>query len=62
MSDIQDWEREAILNAGANGGEYLESIGITDLQSLTPHQWQTFLEVICIHYHAEHNRLKPCPF
>lgn len=60
--DIQDWETPAIQYGGAMGGEYLESIGITDLQLLSPDQWQTFLVTVTSNYHAEHNRLKPCPF
>lgn len=62
MTDIQDWEIPVILHGGAMGGEYLESIGKSDLATLTPAEWQAFLEVICTNYHAEHNRLKPCPF
>lgn len=62
MTDIQDWEIPAILHGGAMGGEYLESIGKSDLATLSSAEWQTFLQVICTNYHAEHNRLKPCPF
>lgn len=58
----EEWELPAIMHGGANGGEYLDSIGIYSLDKLSPEQWQTFLECICLNYHAEHNRLKPCPF
>lgn len=44
-------EHDAIMYGGQMGGEYLDSINITDLAALTPEQWQTFLEVVCLNYH-----------
>ena len=60
--DIQPFEIEAALYGGQMGGEYLESINVTDLTKLTPDQWQTFLVTVTSNYHAKHNELKPCPF
>lgn len=60
--DLQEWEILAILYGGQMGGEYLESINKYSLDQLTPEEWQTFLVTVCFNYHAEHNRLKPCPF
>jgi len=51
--DIQPHETEAALHAGRNAGEYLESIGKTDLAGLTKQEWQTFCEVICVNYTME---------
>ena len=62
MHDPQDWEIIAVHHGGSMGGEYLESINKSDLSQLTEEEWQTFLTVVCLNYHAEHNRLKPCPF
>jgi len=59
---MHDWEITAALYGGEMGGEYLEEIGKTDLRTLTPEEWSTFLQVVCSNYHAEHNRSKPCPF
>lgn len=47
-----DQEDEA-LNAGGNaGGEYLESIGVTDLAALDAVQWREFLARILEGYSA----------
>jgi hypothetical protein len=62
MTDMQPFEIEAALYGGQMGGEYLESIGVTDLKTLSSEQWRTFLVTVTSNYHAEHNRLKPCPF
>lgn len=61
-NDIQDWEREAVLYGGSMGGEYLESIKVFDLAKLTPSQWETFCEVVCMNYHAKRVELQPAPF
>jgi len=62
MTDMQPFEITASLHGGDMGAEYLESIGVFDLSKLTPDQWRTFLVTVTSNYHAEHNRLKPCPF
>lgn len=59
---VEPWENDAILYGGKCGGEYLESINKTDLATLTPDQWLTFLQVVTINYHSKHIELQPCPF
>ena len=44
-----DWtteENEMVLEAGKSGGQYLESIGITDLRALDKAQWLMFLRAV----------------
>lgn len=43
-------ERAAMTEGGMGGGEYLESIGKTDLVTLTQAEWDTFVEVIVTGY------------
>ena len=35
--------RDDVLRGGNEGGAYLDSVGQSDLQKLTPDQWSTFL-------------------
>lgn len=56
---MDDWELEAALYGGLYGGEYLESISITDLAELDLYQWGTFLECICKNYHQRYIELQP---
>ena len=44
--DWTDEENEMILEAGKSGGQYLESIGITDLRALAKGQWLMFLRSV----------------
>ena len=60
--DIDDYEKEALVFAGKMGGEYLDSIGKTDLAKLSIEEWNTFLEVICINFSQKKAELAPCPF
>mgnify|MGYP003661047186 FL=1 len=44
-----DWNEEEntmILEAGKSGGQYLDSIGITDLRALDKGQWLMFLRSV----------------
>lgn len=50
MVDPNEHEQAAIEAAGPVAGEYLESIGKTDLAVLTPDEWLTFLEVVVTAY------------
>lgn len=50
MIDPTPNERAAIAHAGAMGGEYLESIGKTDLARLTEAEWLTFIEAAITGY------------
>lgn len=40
------YETKALKEAGAQGGGYLDSIGVTDMAKLTPEEWETFLRTI----------------
>lgn len=50
MIDPTPNERAAIGHGGAMGGEYLESIGRTDLARLTEAEWLTFVEAVVTGY------------
>ena len=50
MIDPTPQEQEAINRAGELAGEYLESIGKTDLAKLEVDEWQTFLEAVVTGY------------
>lgn len=41
-ADFSQNEREAVLEGGGAGGEYLDKIGKTDLATLTEAEWTTF--------------------
>lgn len=48
--DMQDYEKKASHEAGKFAGEYLDSIGKTDLASLTAQEWKIFCETMCVNY------------
>lgn len=50
MIDPTEFELQAMEHAGTQGGEYLESIGKTDLAKLTADEWATFLNCVCSAY------------
>lgn len=50
MVDADAHEIAAIAAAGPLAGEYLESIGKTDLATLSEAEWLTFLEVVVTAY------------
>ena len=50
MIDPTPYERAAIAHGGAMGGEYLDSIGKTDLARLTEAEWLTFVEAAVTGY------------
>lgn len=60
--DIQDFEKQAAQYAGQMAGEYLESIKVFDLSKLTPSQWETFVEVVCMNFMMKRIELQPTPF
>jgi Family of unknown function (DUF6511) len=43
---FDEFERKALLVGGDKAGEYLDSIGVTDLANLQPEEWQQFLEKV----------------
>jgi hypothetical protein len=50
MIDPTPNERDAVAHGGAMGGEYLESIGKTDLAHLSEAEWLTFVEAMVTGY------------
>jgi len=50
MIDPTPNESEAMTVGGQQGGEYLESIGKTDLASLTETEWDRFLDAVVTGY------------
>lgn len=50
MIDPTPNEQAALRHGGSMGGEYLESIRLTDLARLTEDQWLTFVEAIVTGY------------
>lgn len=46
MIDPTQNEIDATMDGGRSGGQYLESIGKTDLVTLTEEEWKTFL--LCV--------------
>lgn len=39
-------EKNALADAGTQGGEYVESLGKTDLATWTPEEWTTFIDLV----------------
>jgi hypothetical protein len=50
MIDATPNERAAMAHGGAMGGEYLDSLGRTDLARLSVEEWHTFIEAIVTGY------------
>jgi hypothetical protein len=50
MIDPTPNERAAMAHGGAMGGEYLDSLGKTDLAQLSVEEWHTLIEVIVTGY------------
>ncbi len=50
MIDPTPNENAAMTHGGAVGGEYLDSLGKTDLAQLTLAEWQTLIEIIVTGY------------
>ncbi len=48
MSDreFDIYEKRALERAGEKAGEYLDTLGVTDLAKLHSEEWQTFLEIV----------------
>ena len=57
MVDYTRHEIEAMQAASEPAGAYLESLGKTDLATLSPDEWMTFVETVCLSYHNELRRL-----
>jgi Family of unknown function (DUF6511) len=50
MIDPTPNEQAAFVRGGELGGEYLDSIGKTNLETLEPDEWLTFVEAIVTGY------------
>jgi hypothetical protein len=50
MIDPTPNERAAVRHAGEMGGEYLESLGRTDLARLSEAEWLAFVEAVVTGY------------
>ena len=50
MIDPTPNERNAFVRGGEMGGEYLDSIAKTDLATLSPDEWLTFVEAVVTGY------------
>lgn len=62
MNDLTPYEQAALEFAGECAGEYLDSIGKTDLAKMTQEEWQTLISVACLNFSQKRNELTPCPF
>lgn len=51
MVDVDTMEQKAVTQGGREGGQYLESIGKTDLATLTEDEWNSFLLCVVGGYH-----------
>jgi hypothetical protein len=50
MIDPTPNEQDAMTHAGEMGGEYLDSIGKSDLAKLSLEEWRTFIEAVVTGY------------
>lgn len=50
MIDPTGLERAAMDHAGEQAGEYMETLGKTDLATFSPDEFGTFINVICTAY------------
>ena len=46
MIDPDESERIALLTGGRDGGDFLDSVGVSDLAKLDDHQWLQFLRCV----------------
>lgn len=47
---LDEYEARALAGGGDAGGEYLDSIGKTDLATMTEQEWLTFLGKVLVGY------------
>jgi hypothetical protein len=50
MVDPTELEIERMEAAADKGGEYLDSLGKTDLATLSRDEWMTFIECVCTEF------------
>jgi len=61
MIDPTEHEIDAIMASSEPAGQYLDSIGKTDLATLTEDEWYSFLEVVITGYQDRLAVLKMMP-
>ncbi len=47
MTDPNEHEKRAIMDAGEQAGQYIEHIGQTDMRAWTEDQWNGFIAAVC---------------
>ena len=50
VPELTPEEIDAIMVAANDGGEYLDTLGKTDLATMTEQEWLEFMECVCIAY------------
>jgi coenzyme F420-reducing hydrogenase delta subunit len=50
MIDANEHELAAMMQASDRAGEFIESVGATDMAAWSREQWGQFIEVICTGY------------
>jgi Family of unknown function (DUF6511) len=59
MIDPDEQERIALLGGGRDAGEYLDSLGHSDLGALTDEQWLQFLRCVVGGFQQAMQEMKP---
>ena len=54
---MEEHEKRSYLFGGQMGGQYLDSIGKSNLAELSQDEWLEFLHVVCKNYHNKHIEL-----
>lgn len=62
MNDLTEYEQQAIDHASTCAGEYLDSLGKTDLAKMTQEEWRTLITIAALRFAQKANELRPCPF
>lgn len=50
VPELTGEEVEAIQEAAGDAGEYLDTLGKTDLATMDENEWMEFIECICVCY------------
>lgn len=50
LEDMTKREIEAMYDAGASGGAYLDGLGKTDMATFTEDEWMSLVDAICTGY------------
>jgi hypothetical protein len=57
MIDADQFEQQAMVYAGGQGGEYLESINKLSWKAMTQAEWDTFINVVITNYVTRNTEL-----